>query len=179
MTKQSDDGPDAIEETALGRRGGFNSIDDIDRLAEMMKTHGLEEVDVLQVRGDSWKTRIRLSKAGAKGTAGGRIVQTQAAVPGHAPPSPAPEAESADRDLADHPGAVVAPMIGTVYLQAQPGSPKFVEIGGVVEEGQTLLIIEAMKTMNHIHAPRAGTVRRILVEDNSVVEYGTPLMIIE
>ena len=70
-------------------------------------------------------------------------------------------------------------MIGTVYLQAQPGSPKFVEIGGVVEEGQTLLIIEAMKTMNHIHAPRAGTVRRILVEDNSVVEYGTPLMIIE
>ena len=80
---------------------------------------------------------------------------------------------------ADHPGAVIAPMIGTVYLQAQPGSPKFVEIGGAVEEGQILLIIEAMKTMNHIHAPRAGTVRRILVENNSVVEYGTPLMIIE
>lgn len=179
MTKQTDDGQDAIEESAHGNPSGFNSIDDIDRLAEMMKAHGLEEIDVLQVRGDSWKTRIRLSKAGPRGTAGGRIVQAQAAAPEPASPLPAPESDSADPDLSDHPGAVVAPMIGTVYLQAQPGSPKFVEIGGVVEEGQTLLIIEAMKTMNHIHAPRAGTVRRILVENNSVVEYGTPLMIIE
>lgn len=179
MTEQTDDGQDAIGETAHGDRGGFNSIDDVDRLAEIMKAHGLEEIDVLQVRGDSWKTRIRLSKAGAKGTAGGWTVQTQAAAPEPASPSPAQEAESADSDLADHPGAVVAPMIGTVYLQAQPGSPKFVEIGAAVEEGQILLIIEAMKTMNHIHAPKAGTVRRILVENNSVVEYGTPLMIIE
>ena len=178
MTKQADDSRDANEGAAQGDRGGFSSIDDIDRLAEVMKAHGLEEIDVLQVRGDSWKTRIRLSKAGTAGTDGGRIVQTRAAVP-EPSPSPAPEAESPDPDLADHPGAVVAPMIGTVYLQAQPGSPKFVEIGGTVEEGQTLLIIEAMKTMNHIHAPRAGTVRRVLVEDNSVVEYGTPLMIIE
>lgn len=179
MTKQTDDGQDAIDRTAHGDPNGFNSIDDIDRLAEVMKAHGLEEIDVLQVRGNSWKTRIRLSKAGPKGTAGGRIVQAQATAPEPASPSPEPEAESADPDLSDHPGAVVAPMIGTVYLQAQPGSPKFVEIGAEVEEGQTLLIIEAMKTMNNIHAPRAGTVRRILVENNSVVEYGTPLMIIE
>ena len=179
MTKQTDDGQDAIEETAHADRDGFRSIDDISRLAEVMGAHGLDEIDVLQVRGDSWRTRIRLSKAGAKGTAGGRIVQTQAAAPETASPPSAPEADSAGPDLADHPGAVVAPMIGTVYLQAQPGSPKFVEIGGAVEEGQILLIIEAMKTMNHIHAPRAGTVRRILVENNSVVEYGTPLMIIE
>ena len=177
MTKQTDDDRDA--KRAHGEPDRFNSIDDIDRLAEMMKAHGLEEIDVLQVRGDSWKTRIRLSKTGPRAGAGGRMVQTQAAAPEPSSPSPAPEADSADPDLSDHPGAVVAPMIGTVYLQAQPGSPKFVEIGGVVEEGQTLLIIEAMKTMNHIHAPRAGTVRRILVEDNSVVEYGTPLMIIE
>ena len=177
MTKRTDDRRDANEEKALGDPSGFNSIDDIDRLAEMMKAHGLEEIDVLQVRGDSWKTRIRLSKTGPRGTAGGRMVQAQAAAP--EPASPAPEAGSAEPDLSDHPGAVVAPMIGTVYLQAQPGSPKFVEVGGVVEEGQTLLIIEAMKTMNNIHAPRAGTVRRILVENNSVVEYGTPLMIIE
>ena len=179
MTKETEDSRDAIGEAANGDRSGFSSIDDIDRLAEMMKAHGLEEIDVLQVRGDSWKTRIRLSRAGAKGAAVGGTVQAQAAVPEPAAPPPALEVGSADPDLADHPGAVVAPMIGTVYLQAQPGSPKFVEIGGTVEEGQTLLIIEAMKTMNHIHAPRAGTVRRILVEDNSVVEYGTPLMIIE
>lgn len=178
MTKQSDDGQDAIEETAHGDRDGFRGIEDVNRLAEMMGAHGLDEIDVLQVRGNSWKTRIRLSKAGAKGNAGGRIVQAQAAAPESAT-LPPPEAEPADPDLADHPGAVIAPMIGTVYLQAQPGSPKFVEIGGAVEEGQILLIIEAMKTMNHIHAPRAGTVRRILVENNSVVEYGTPLMIIE
>lgn len=179
MTKQKDDGQDAIEETAHGDRDGFQGIEDINRLAEMMGAHGLDEIDVLQVRGGSWKTRIRLSKAGAKGTAGGTIIQTQTAAPEPASPPPVPEADSADPDLADHPGAVIAPMIGTVYLQAQPGSPTFVEIGGAVEEGQILLIIEAMKTMNHIHAPRAGTVRRILVENNSVVEYGTPLMIIE
>ena len=72
-----------------------------------------------------------------------------------------------------------APMVGTIYLQPEPGAPSFVSVGKTVEEGDTLLIVEAMKTMNHIPAPRAGTVKRILVEDGAAVEYGTPLMIIE
>ncbi len=70
-------------------------------------------------------------------------------------------------------------MVGTVYLSAEPGSDPFVTVGAQVKEGQTVLIIEAMKTMNHIPAPRAGTVKRILVEDGSPVEYGAPLLIIE
>jgi acetyl-CoA carboxylase biotin carboxyl carrier protein len=70
-------------------------------------------------------------------------------------------------------------MVGTVYLQGEPGAPAFVSVGDKVEEGQTLLIIEAMKTMNQIPAPRAGTVKRIVVEDGAAVEFGAPLMIIE
>ena len=70
-------------------------------------------------------------------------------------------------------------MVGTVYLQPEPSAPPFAAVGEAVAEGQTLLIVEAMKTMNHIPAPRAGTVRRVLVEDGAPVEYGAPLMIVE
>ena len=96
-----------------------------------------------------------------------------AAAPAAAAPPAAPE------DPAQHPGAVTSPMVGTCYLSAEPGAAPFVTVGAAVTEGQTVLIIEAMKTMNHIPAPRAGTVRRILVEDGTPVEYGAPLMIIE
>ncbi len=82
-------------------------------------------------------------------------------------------------DPAQHPGAVTSPMVGTCYLSAEPGAAAFVNVGSTVTEGQTVLIIEAMKTMNHIPAPRAGTVKRILVTDGHPVEYGAPLMIIE
>ena len=102
-------------------------------------------------------------------------------------PSAAPAAQSAPHaaapadtgDLSRHPGAVTSPMVGTVYLQAEPGSDPFVKIGDTVAEGQTLLIVEAMKTMNQIPSPRAGTVRRIVVGDGDPVEYGAPLMIVE
>ena len=80
---------------------------------------------------------------------------------------------------AQHPGAVTSPMVGTVYLQPEPGSEPFIRVGAQVTEGQTLLIIEAMKTMNQIPAPRAGTISRILVADGTPVEYGAPLVIIE
>ena len=70
-------------------------------------------------------------------------------------------------------------MVGTVYLQPNPGSPAFVKVGDTVEAGQTLFIVEAMKTMNHIPSPRAGTVKRILVDDGSPVEFGAPLMVVE
>ena len=70
-------------------------------------------------------------------------------------------------------------MVGTVYMQAEPGAPAFITVGASVSEGDTLLIVEAMKTMNHIPAPASGTIKRILVEDGAAVEYGTPLVIIE
>jgi acetyl-CoA carboxylase biotin carboxyl carrier protein len=82
-------------------------------------------------------------------------------------------------DLAKHPGVVPSPMVGTVYWASEPGAKPFIEVGTKVTVGQTLLIIEAMKTMNQIPAPRAGTVTQILVEDGVPVEYGEPLVIIE
>jgi len=82
-------------------------------------------------------------------------------------------------DLSKHPGAVTSPMVGTAYWAPEPGAKPFIEVGSKVSVGQTLLIIEAMKTMNQIPSPRAGTVTQILVEDGQPVEYGEPLVIIE
>lgn len=92
--------------------------------------------------------------------------------------SPAPAAPAADVD-ADHPGAVTSPMVGVAYLSPEPTSAPFVTIGSKVAQGQTLMLIEAMKTYNQIKAPRAGTVTRILVESGMPVEFGEPLMIVE
>ncbi len=99
----------------------------------------------------------------------------------HAAPAAAHAAgpAAAAEDPSQHPGAVTSPMVGTAYLAAEPGAAPFVTVGAAVTEGQTVLIIEAMKTMNHIPAPKSGTVKRILVEDGHPVEYGAPLMIIE
>ncbi|MCP1766505.1 acetyl-CoA carboxylase biotin carboxyl carrier protein [Bradyrhizobium japonicum] len=86
---------------------------------------------------------------------------------------------AAAADLSKHPGAVTSPMVGTAYWAPEPGAKPFIEVGSKVSVGQTLLIIEAMKTMNQIPSPRAGTVTQILVEDGQPVEYGEPLVIIE
>jgi acetyl-CoA carboxylase biotin carboxyl carrier protein len=93
------------------------------------------------------------------------------AVAGHAPP--------AEADLESHPGVIKSPMVGTVYLAPAPGAANFVEVGKEVKEAQTIMIIEAMKTMNQIHAPRAGRVTHIFVDNGQPVEYGEPLLIIE
>ncbi len=94
------------------------------------------------------------------------------------PPSAAPAAV-APADPAKHPGAVTSPMVGTAYRGAAPGAAPFVDLGSKVVVGETLLIIEAMKTMNQIPAPRSGTVTQILIEDGQPVEFGEPLVIIE
>jgi acetyl-CoA carboxylase biotin carboxyl carrier protein len=108
-------------------------------------------------------------------------------VAAHAAPAPAvapaaiaapPAARTAEID-ADHPGAVNSPMVGVAYLSPEPTSAPFVTIGSKVAQGQTLMLIEAMKTYNQIKAPRAGTVTRILVESGTPVEFGEPLMIVE
>jgi len=91
-------------------------------------------------------------------------------------PTPAPAGAT---DFAKHPGVVPSPMVGTAYWASEPGAKPFIEVGAKVSVGQTLLIIEAMKTMNQIPSPRAGTVTQILVEDGQPVEFGEPLVIIE
>jgi acetyl-CoA carboxylase biotin carboxyl carrier protein len=109
----------------------------------------------------------------------------QAALAPPAPSAPPPAAEPASAKPAEaapdasHPGAVVSPMVGTVYLAPEPGAPPFVKVGDTVKPGQTLVIIEAMKVMNPVTASRGGRVARVLVENGAPVEYGAVLMIIE
>lgn len=146
----------------------------ISALAELLNKNDLTELSVKREYGEDDSLEVRVVKQAT--------VVTVAAAPAplmhHAAPA-APAPAAAPEDPAQHPGAVTSPMVGTVYLSAEPGATPFVAVGAQVAEGQTVLIIEAMKTMNHIPAPRAGTVKRILVEDGHPVEYGAPLMIIE
>ncbi|MEL5877746.1 acetyl-CoA carboxylase biotin carboxyl carrier protein [Cereibacter sphaeroides] len=152
----------------------------IQALAELLNSNELTELSVKREYGEDDSLEVRVVKQA-------NIVTTQVAAPmmtaapaampavGGAPAA----APAAVEDPAQHPGAVTSPMVGTVYIAPEPGASPFVSVGATVTEGQTLLIIEAMKTMNHIPAPRAGTVKRVLVSDGTAVEYGAPLMIIE
>jgi acetyl-CoA carboxylase biotin carboxyl carrier protein len=126
-------------------------------------------------------TEIEIERAGLRVRVA-RNISVTASVPSsyHATVPMAPAATApAITDIAKHPGVVPSPMVGTVYWASEPGARPFVEVGSKVTVGQTLVIIEAMKTMNQIPAPRAGTVTQILVEDGTPVEYGEPLVIIE
>jgi acetyl-CoA carboxylase biotin carboxyl carrier protein len=151
----------------------------ISALAELLNKNDLTELSVKREYGEDDSLEVRVVKQA------NIVTTTMAAAPVYAPApavaghAPAPAMAVATDDPAQHPGAVTSPMVGTCYLAAEPGATPFITIGAVVAEGQTVLIIEAMKTMNHIPAPRAGTVKRILVEDGSPVEYGAPLLIIE
>ncbi|WP_128516604.1 acetyl-CoA carboxylase biotin carboxyl carrier protein [Tabrizicola thermarum] len=155
----------------------------ISALAELLNRNDLTELSVKREYGEDDSLEVRVVKqANVVTVAAAPAPVAQAPAPtAHAAsaPAPTPTPSAAVDDPAQHPGAVTSPMVGTVYLAAEPGAAPFVTIGSQVAEGQTVLIIEAMKTMNHIPAPRAGTVKRILVEDGHPVEYGAPLMIIE
>jgi acetyl-CoA carboxylase biotin carboxyl carrier protein len=125
-------------------------------------------------------TEIEIERAGLRLRVA-RNVSIAASMPAHAPsaaPMPVAAATPA-ADVAKHPGVVPSPMVGTTYLASEPGAKPFVEVGSKVAVGQTLLIIEAMKTMNQIPSTRAGTVTQILVEDGQPVEFGEPLVIVE
>ncbi|GAW33183.1 biotin carboxyl carrier protein of acetyl-CoA carboxylase [Roseovarius sp. A-2] len=149
----------------------------IKALAELLNENDLTELSVKREYGEDDTLNVRVSRRGEAVTTQMSAAPAPAAAPAAAPHAAAPAAPA--EDPASHPGAVTSPMVGTVYVQAEPGAPAFVSVGQQVAEGDTLLIIEAMKTMNHIPAPRAGTVMRILIEDGAAVEYGAPLMIIE
>ncbi len=149
----------------------------IGQIAEIMAETGLTEVELRQ--GDS---TLRLSKATAMTAVPTAVAAAPAAAPmPAAPAAPAPAAEqpAAAESLAEHPGTVTSPMVGTVYLAPQPDADSFVNVGDRVGEGDTLMIIEAMKVMNPLPSPRAGTVKAILVSDSQPVEFGDPLIIIE
>ena len=148
-------------------------------IAELVNEANLAEIELEQ---DDF--RIRVTRTFAK-----EVVQV--AAPAYGAPAPAapatpaasavatPAAAPASEDLASSPNTLTSPMVGTAYLAPEPGAKLFVEVGTKVSEGQTVLIIEAMKTMNQIPAHKSGTVTRILVDDASPVEYGEPLVVIE
>jgi acetyl-CoA carboxylase biotin carboxyl carrier protein len=125
-------------------------------------------------------TEIEIERAGLRVRVA-RNISIAASVPAVAQPAVAAlaAAPAAAADLAKHPGVVPSPMVGTAYWSPEPGAKPFIEVGSKVSAGQTLLIIEAMKTMNQIPSPRAGTVTQILIEDGQPVEFGEPLVIIE
>ena len=128
-------------------------------------------------------TEIEIERAGLRLRVA-RNISVAATMPvpvAHAAPAvvAGPAAAAAAADMSKHPGAVTSPMVGTAYWAPEPGAKPFVEVGSKVSVGQTLLIIEAMKTMNQIPAPRSGTVTQILIEDGQPVEFGEPLVIIE
>jgi len=149
----------------------------ISALAELLNKNDLTELSVKREYGEDDSLEVRVVKQANIVTtvvAGPQPLMALASNPAAMAATPA-----ASEDPAQHPGAVTSPMVGTCYLSAEPGATPFATVGATVTVGQTVLIIEAMKTMNHIPAPKAGVVKRILVEDGTPVEYGAPLMIIE
>lgn len=135
--------------------------DVIRELAKLLDETGLTEIEF-----ERGGTSIRVARHAARPR-------------GAEAPLATPIAAVAPVEPAQHPGVVASPMVGTAYLAAGPGAKPFIEIGSKVKAGDTLLIIEAMKTMNQLPAPRSGTVVQILVEDGQPVEYGQPLLIVE
>ena len=151
-------------------------------IAELLNEQDLAEIEVER---DDFRVRITRAHAGSASMAYAVPPAMPQAPHVHSAPAAgaAPVATPADapsaEDLAALPGTLTSPMVGTAYLAPEPGAKSFVEIGTQVAEGQTVLIIEAMKTMNQIPAHRSGTIKRILVENAQPVEYGEPLVIIE
>lgn len=135
----------------------------------------LEETGLTELEYDTGKVRVRVSRGGGAQMVVSAPVVTAGATPYGAVPAAAPTAESS----ATHPGAVTAPMVGTVYVAPEPGAAAFVKVGDRVNEGDILFIIEAMKTMNPIRAPRAGAITQIFVANAQPVEYGEVLLILE
>ncbi|MHC5230512.1 acetyl-CoA carboxylase biotin carboxyl carrier protein [Brucella sp. LJL56] len=150
-----------------------NSVIDKETIRDLADI--LNETDLTDIEVEHGDLRIRVSR---KVTVQAAATVMQAAAPVAAvPAAPVAAAEPTKAELSKN--AVPSPMVGTAYLAPAPGARNFIEVGAQVKEGQTLLIIEAMKTMNQIPAPRAGTVKAILIEDAQPVEFGEPLVIIE
>lgn len=150
---------------------------DTDIVKEIAKL--LSESDLTEIEVQHEDLRIRVVRAPAPITYAAAPLAAPAGVAAAPVATVAAAPAETPADLSKHPGVVTSPMVGTAYLSPEPGAALFVDVGSIVKEGQTLLIVEAMKTMNSIPAPRSGTVTRILVGNAQPVEYGEPLLIIE
>ena len=142
-------------------------------LAELLHETDLNEIEL---ESDGFRIRVSRGLAGMAVAAPAPVAAPAAAA---APAVQQPVEEGDGDDYARHPGVVRSPMVGTAYRAPAPGAQPFVDVGDTVKEGQTLLIVEAMKTMNQIPSPRSGVVKAILVEDGQPVEFDEPLMVIE
>jgi acetyl-CoA carboxylase biotin carboxyl carrier protein len=156
----------------MTKDGGTLDKDLIRELAGLLEETGLTEIEI-ELEGRRFRVArgVNLTTT-LTTTADGAPVETRERR------DPKPRGSQTE-EVAVHPGSVTSPMVGTAYRSPEPGSPPFVEIGSRVAAGQTLLIIEAMKTMNQIPSPKAGTVIAILIEDGQPVEYGEPLVVVE
>jgi acetyl-CoA carboxylase biotin carboxyl carrier protein len=154
-----------------------------DKTSEMAKRKSTIDHDLIRelarLLEETGLTEIEFERGGERVRVARRAKRAAAPVSSAAAPAARSAAEEAPVDIAGNPGLVTSPMVGTVYLGPEPGARAYVEIGSRVRAGETILIVEAMKTMNQIPAPRAGTVTQILIEDGQPVEFGEPLMIIE
>ena len=159
-------GATADESRTTARRRSAIDHDLIRDLAKLLEETGLTEIE-FERNGERVRVARRAKRAAGPATAGS------------APSAARPALEVGRPDHSRNPGLVTSPMVGTAYLGAEPGARPYVEVGSRVRAGETLLIIEAMKTMNQIPAPRAGVVTQILIEDGQPVEFGEPLMIVE
>ncbi|TNE29456.1 MAG: acetyl-CoA carboxylase biotin carboxyl carrier protein [Alphaproteobacteria bacterium] len=139
-------------------------------LAELLAETGLTEIEV-----EDGDRKIKVSRGGGAAIA---AAPTAAPVPAAAAPAPAALAPAAEAPAADHADSLKSPMVGTAYLSPEPGADNFVKVGDSVKQGDTLLIIEAMKVMNPIAADKAGTIKAILIENAQPVEFGQPLVVI-
>jgi acetyl-CoA carboxylase biotin carboxyl carrier protein len=178
MRIQARHGTRAEQRHKMTKKPLNEDVDFIRALAEVLRAHDLAEIEVNRAYGEEDSLTVRISRGlppAPPPHPAPPVFQTIAPTM-HAAVPAAPAAAAADP--ADEPGLVTSPMVGTAYLASEPGAAPFVKVGDPVSEGQTLLIIEAMKTMNQIPSPRAGTVRRILIDDAAPVEFGAALMVI-
>jgi acetyl-CoA carboxylase biotin carboxyl carrier protein len=165
----------------MSKRPQESDVEFIQALAELLRANDLTEIEVNREFGSDDSLTVRVARQITYAAPSAQVMLPAApALPAHgASPAPASTAFPAATDPLDDPGVVASPMVGTAYLAGEPDAAPFIKVGDTLEEGQTFLIIEAMKTMNQIPAPRAGRVKRILVEDGSPVEFGAPLIILE
>ncbi|QPF87840.1 acetyl-CoA carboxylase biotin carboxyl carrier protein [Bradyrhizobium genosp. L] len=165
MARQPDD------KSAAKAKNNESKSDDSALIREL--AHLLAETNLTEIEIERAGLRVRVAR-NVSIAASVPTIPVQAALA-----TPVVAAAAAATDFAKHPGVVPSPMVGTAYWSPEPGAKPFIEVGSKVTAGQTLLIIEAMKTMNQIPSPRAGTVTQILIEDGQPVEFGEPLVIIE
>ena len=164
----------------MTKKNRDQDVEFVQSLAKLLNQNELTELEVSREYGETDKINVRVSKSGSVQIPYVSTPQTNIA---HPPSAGIVQQEETsgqnNNDPVSHPGAVTSPMVGTIYMQAEPGAEPFISVGSTVSEGDTLLIVEAMKTMNQIPSPKSGTVKRIFVEDGAAVEFGSPLVVVE